>query len=108
MYTEMLYAGLLGATTKQCHQPIFSHPVEWLRKLAHRLRRSKLRPSLLRTLLTTPSLKNFSSPRAVLPPMYHLSAPMTSLNPSLELSLPRRREGACIGMLAVRLVLLCV
>lgn len=58
---------------------------------SHRLSRSRLKPSLLFTLLTTPSLKNFSSPAAVLPPMYHLSAPRTSRKPSLLLSLPRRR-----------------
>ena len=57
----------------------------------HRLSRSRLRPSLLRTRFTTPSLKKRSSPPAVRPPMYHLSAPLASRNPSLELSLPRRR-----------------
>lgn len=36
----------------------------------------------------TPNLKYLSSPAAVLPPIYHFSAPSTSLNPSLELSLP--------------------
>lgn len=36
----------------------------------------------------TPNLKYFSSPPAVLPPIYHFSAPTTSLNPSEELSLP--------------------
>lgn len=45
--------------------------------------------SPLLTLLTTPSLKNLSSPPAVLPPMYILSAPVTSRKPSDELSLPR-------------------
>ena len=49
-----------------------------------------LRRSPLRTRRTTPILKNFSSPPAVRPPMYHLSAPMTSRKPSDELSLPRR------------------
>jgi hypothetical protein len=33
-------------------------------------------------------LKYLSSPVAVLPPIYHFSAPSTSLKPSLELSLP--------------------
>jgi len=59
----------------------------------YKLSRSKLRRSLLRTLRMVPSLKNFSSPAAVRPPMYHLSAPSTSRNPSLLLSLPRRRFG---------------
>jgi hypothetical protein len=36
----------------------------------------------------TPNLKYFSSPPAVLPPIYHFSAPTTSLNPSELLSLP--------------------
>jgi len=36
----------------------------------------------------TPNLKYLSSPAAVLPPIYHFSAPSTSLKPSLELSLP--------------------
>lgn len=62
----------------------------------HKLIRSKLSRSPLFTLLTTPNLKNFSSPPAVLPPIYILSAPNTSRNPSLELSLPRRRD--CCGM----------
>lgn len=64
--------------------------------VTHKLRRSRLSLSPLRTLLTMPSLKYFSSPAAVLPPMYILSAPSTSRNPSVELSLPRRR--GCWGM----------
>lgn len=56
----------------------------------HKLSRSMLSRSPLRTRRTTPSLKNFSSPPAVRPPMYHLSAPITSRKPSDELSLPRR------------------
>lgn len=51
--------------------------------------------SPLRTLLTTPNLKNLSSPPAVLPPIYIRSAPVTSRKPSDELSLPRRRGCAC-------------
>ncbi|KAK4238679.1 hypothetical protein C8A03DRAFT_43604 [Achaetomium macrosporum] len=47
--------------------------------------------SPLLTLLTTPSLKNRSSPVAVRPPMYSFSVPRASLNPSLLLSLPRLR-----------------
>ncbi|ROV95288.1 hypothetical protein VPNG_08946 [Cytospora leucostoma] len=43
-----------------------------------------------------PSLKYFSSPAAVLPPMYILSAPSTSRKPSDEESDPRRR--GCCGM----------
>lgn len=58
----------------------------------HKLSRSRLSRSPLRTLRTTPSLKNFSSPPAVRPPMYHLSAPSTSRNPSLLESLPRLRS----------------
>lgn len=54
----------------------------------HKLNLSKLNRSLLVCLLMTPSLKYLSSPAAVLPPIYHFSAPSTSLNPSLELSLP--------------------
>ena len=66
----------------------------------YRLSRSRLNPSLLLTLLTTPILKKRSSPPAVRPPMYHLSAPRASRKPSLLLSLPRRRapEGLGIGM----------
>lgn len=45
-----------------------------------------------------PSLKYFSSPAAVLPPMYIFSAPRTSRNPSDEESLPRRRGCCGIGM----------
>lgn len=56
-----------------------------------------LKPSLLRTLFMTPSLKYFSSPVAVRPPMYHFSDPRTSLNPSLLLSLPLRRLGVGMG-----------
>jgi len=48
----------------------------------HRLSRSKLSLSLLVCRLTTPSLKYLSSPAAVLPPIYHFSAPSTSLKPS--------------------------
>ena len=59
--------------------------------LLYKLKRSKLKPSLLRIRLITPILKNFSSPPGVLPPMYHLSAPNTSRKPSLLESLPRRR-----------------
>lgn len=59
---------------------------------AYKLRRSRLRPSLLLTLRMTPILKNFSSPAAVLPPIYHLSAPSASRKPSLLLSLPLLRE----------------
>lgn len=73
---------------------------------SYKLSRSRLKPSLLLTLLTTPSLKNFSSPPAVLPPIYHLSAPIASLKPSLLLSLPRRRpdaEGFGIGIEAALL-----
>lgn len=54
----------------------------------HKLSLSKLNRSLLVCLLITPNLKYLSSPAAVLPPIYHFSAPNTSLNPSLELSLP--------------------
>lgn len=64
--------------------------------IIHKLNRSMLSLSPLRTLLTMPSLKYFSSPAAVLPPMYILSAPSTSRNPSVELSLPRRL--GCWGM----------
>lgn len=63
----------------------------------HKLILSKLIRSPLFTLRTTPSLKNFSSPPAVRPPMYMRSAPSTSRNPSLELSLPRRCV-CCGGM----------
>lgn len=42
-----------------------------------------------------PNLKNFSSPWAVRPPIYILSAPRTSLNPSELASLPRRRCAWC-------------
>lgn len=56
-----------------------------------------LNPSLLLTLFMTPTLKYFSSPAAVRPPIYHLSDPLTSLKPSLLLSLPRRRLGPGIG-----------
>ncbi|KAG6109889.1 hypothetical protein E4U13_005634 [Claviceps humidiphila] len=57
----------------------------------HKLSRSKLNPSLLLTLFITPNWKNLSSPPAVLPPIYHFSAPRASRNPSLLLSLPRLR-----------------
>lgn len=63
-----------------------------------RLNRSKLSLSPLRTLLTTPNLKNFSSPVAVLPPIYSLSAPSASRNPSLLLSLPRLRARPLCGI----------
>lgn len=46
----------------------------------------------------TPILKNFSSPAAVLPPIYHLSAPSASRKPSLLLSLPLLREPLGIGI----------
>ncbi|KAG6240946.1 hypothetical protein E4U25_007140 [Claviceps purpurea] len=62
----------------------------------HKLSRSKLNPSLLLTLFTTPNLKNLSSPPAVLPPIYHFSAPRASRNPSLLLSLPRLRPDAAV------------
>lgn len=66
----------------------------------HKLNRSKLNLSPLLTLLTTPNLKNFSSPVAVLPPIYNFSAPNASRNPSLLLSLPRLRPLllCCWGM----------
>lgn len=85
-----------------------SHPIPSMRPLsqlrrttyllpsAHKLSRSKLKLPPLRLLLTTPSLKYFSSPAAVLPPIYHLSAPSTSLKPSLLLSLPRLPLGLAI------------
>jgi hypothetical protein len=59
-----------------------------LRYKNHKLKRSKLSRSILRCLLTTPSLKYRSSPVAVRPPIYHFSADNTSLNPSEELSEP--------------------
>jgi hypothetical protein len=65
---------------------------------AYRLNRSRLSRSWLRTRRMTPSLKNFSSPAAVRPPIYHLSAPNTSRKPSLLLSLPRRRPPCVPGM----------
>lgn len=64
----------------------------------YKLRRSKLKPSLLLTRRITPSLKNFSSPPGVRPPIYHLSAPITSRKPSLLLSLPRRPDDPGMGM----------
>lgn len=63
----------------------------------YKLSLSRLNLSPLRTLLTMPSLKYFSSPAAVLPPIYILSAPSTSRNPSDDESLPRRRGGCGIG-----------
>lgn len=57
---------------------------------SYKLSLSMLNPSLLLTLFTTPNLKYLSSPVAVRPPMYHFSAPLASLNPSLLLSLPLR------------------
>ena len=65
--------------------------------LRYRLNLSRLNLSPLRTRRTTPSLKNFSSPVAVRPPMYSLSAPRTSRKPSLLLSLPRRRPAPFAG-----------
>ncbi|KAG5971353.1 hypothetical protein E4U58_007646 [Claviceps cyperi] len=62
----------------------------------HKLSRSKLNPSLLLTLFTTPNWKNLSSPPAVLPPIYHFSAPRASRNPSLLLSLPRLRPDVAV------------
>ncbi|KAG6024394.1 hypothetical protein E4U40_003310 [Claviceps sp. LM458 group G5] len=62
----------------------------------HKLSRSKLNPSLLLTLFTTPNLKNLSSPPAVLPPIYHFSAPRASRNPSLLLSLPLLRPEVAV------------
>jgi hypothetical protein len=56
----------------------------------HRLSLSKLNLSMLLCRFTTPNLKNRSSPAAVRPPMYHFSWPITSRNPSDELSEPRR------------------
>jgi hypothetical protein len=50
----------------------------------HKLKLSKLKQSPLLCRLTTPSLKNLSSPPAVRPPIYHFSAPNTSRNPSDE------------------------
>lgn len=83
------------ASRFQAH--LFSTPLRFSHVIIpHKLIRSKLNRSPLLTLLTTPNLKNFSSPPAVLPPIYILSAPSTSRNPSLELSLPRRRD--CCGM----------
>lgn len=55
----------------------------------HKLSLSKLNRSILRCRLTTPNLKNLSSPEAVRPPMYHFSAAITSRKPSDELSEPR-------------------
>lgn len=72
-------------------------PVSYWHPL-HRLNRSRLNLSPLLTLLTTPNLKNFSSPCAVLPPMYILSAPKTSLKPSELESLPLRRDCCGIGI----------
>lgn len=65
------------------HNLIYSHHTQH-----HKLNWSKLNRSILLCLLMTPNLKYFSSPPAVLPPIYHFSAPTTSLNPSEELSLP--------------------
>lgn len=56
----------------------------------HKLNLSKLNRSPLLTRLTTPNLKNFSSPVAVRPPIYNFSVPSVSLNPSVELLLPLR------------------
>lgn len=62
----------------------------------HKLSLSKLKLPPLLLLLTTPNLKYFSSPVAVRPPMYHFSAPSTSLKPSELLSLPRLPRGLVI------------
>lgn len=67
-------------------------PILMSTRITYKLRRSRLKPSLLLTRRITPSLKNFSSPAAVLPPIYHLSAPRASRKPSLLLSLPLLRE----------------
>jgi hypothetical protein len=67
---------------------IHTYNEDKLRYKNHKLKRSKLSRSILRCLLTTPSLKNRSSPVAVRPPIYHFSADNTSLNPSEELSEP--------------------
>jgi len=63
-------------------------PLHRATETRHKLKRSRLRLPPLRCLFTTPSLKYFSSPAAVLPPIYHFSAPNTSLKPSELLSLP--------------------
>lgn len=81
-------------------RPIINH-----RLFVYKLNRSRLKPSLLRIRRITPILKNFSSPPGVRPPIYHLSAPITSRKPSLLESLPRRRDdGLGMGMPAPGLV----
>ena len=70
------------------HNPLHATTIPYSE--AHRLNRSKLNLSLLVCLLTTPNLKYLSSPVAVLPPIYHFSAPSTSRNPSELESLPLR------------------
>lgn len=62
----------------------------------HKLSLSKLKLPPLLLLRTTPNLKYFSSPVAVRPPIYHFSAPSTSLKPSELLSLPRLPLGLAI------------
>ena len=71
------------------------HPVSST-PLPHKLSRSKLKLPPLFLRLTTPNLKYFSSPAAVLPPIYHFSAPSTSRKPSLLLSLPLLPRGLAI------------
>jgi hypothetical protein len=56
--------------------------------ISHKLILSKLNRSILLGLLTILNLYILSSPAAVLPPIYHFSAPKLSLNPSDELSEP--------------------
>ena len=81
-----------------CRDSVSGTPVKTTRVGSHKLSLSRLRPSMLRTLLTTPSLKNFSSPAALRPPMYHgPPTGLTSRNPSLELSLPRRLPAPGMG-----------
>ncbi|KAH7369238.1 hypothetical protein B0T11DRAFT_71911 [Plectosphaerella cucumerina] len=89
---------VVGTTRKYVHDPMCQRRLVIAFSPPHRLNRSRLSPSLLLTLRTTPSLKKRSSPPAVLPPTYHLSAPRTSRKPSLELSLPRLRPGDEPGM----------
>lgn len=69
----------------------------------YKLNLSALTLSKLPSLLTTPNLKNLSSPPAVLPPTYHFSPPPLpiSLNPpppSPSLSLPLLRAAAELAM----------
>lgn len=72
-------------------RPVTDYRACVTRPNAHKLNRSRLNRSPLRILLTTPSLKNLSSPAAFRPPMYIFSIPRTSRKPSLLLSLPRLR-----------------